>query len=182
MFNNQKIRQIRQVLTMDACQTLVFGLVTSHLDYANALYTGLPDCDIAKLQCIQNAAAKLVLNKSKYDSATDALKELHWLPVRFRIIHKLLTLVHKSLKGNAPKYIQELLHKHQPGRDGLRSSNDPGITLTVQKTKCKTFAGKSFSVAGPRLWNSLPHNIRSIDNLDSFKTKLKTHLFRKAFN
>ena len=122
---------------MDACQTLVFGLVTSHLDYANALYIGLPDCDIAKLQHVQNAAAKLVLNKTKYDSATEALKELHWLPIRFRIIHKLSMLVHKSLKGNAPKYFQDLLHIHQPGRDGLRSSNDPRIALTVQRTKCK---------------------------------------------
>ena len=58
MFNLQKIRHIRQVLTMDSCWTLVFGLVTSHLDYANAFYTGLPDCDIAKLQHVQNAAAK----------------------------------------------------------------------------------------------------------------------------
>ena len=182
MFNLQKIRQIRPVLTMDACWTLVFGLVTSHLDYANALYTGLPDCDLAKRQHVQNAAAKLVLNKPKHDSATEALKELHWLLIRFRIIHKLLTLVHKSLKGNAPKYLQELLHKHQPGRDGLRSSNDPAIPLKVKRTKCKTFADRSFSVAGPRLWNSLPHNIRSIDNLDSFKSKLKTHLFREAFN
>ena len=59
MFNHQKIRHIRQVLTMDDCWTLLFGLVTSHLDYANALYTGLPDCGIAKLQHIQNAAAKV---------------------------------------------------------------------------------------------------------------------------
>ena len=182
MFNLQKIRQIRQILTMDACQTLVFGLVISHLDYANALYIGLPDCDTAKLQHAQNAAAKLVLNKTKYDSATEALKELHWLPIRFRFIHKLLTLVHNSPNGKTPKYLQELLHKHYPGRDGLRSSNDPGIALTVQKTKHKTFTDRSFSVAGPRLWNSLPHNIRSIDNLDSFKTKLETHLFREAFN
>ena len=182
MFNLQKIRQIRSVLTMDACWTIVFGLVTSHLDYANALYMGLPDCDLAKLQHVQNAVAKLVLNKSKYDSATQALKELHWLPIKFRIIHKILTLIYKSLKGSAPKYLQELLHKQQPGRDGLRSSNDPAITLKVQRTKCKTFANRSFSVAGPRLWNNLPYNIRSADNLDSFKSKLKTHLFKEAFN
>ena len=60
MFNLQKIRQIRPVLTMDACWTIVFGLVTSHLDYANALYIGLPDCDLAKLQHVQIAVAKLV--------------------------------------------------------------------------------------------------------------------------
>ena len=131
MFNFQKIRHIKQVLTMDACWTLIFGLVTSHLDYANALYIGLLDCDIAKFQHVQNAAAKLVLNKTKYDSATEAPKELHWLPIRFRVIHKLLRLVHKSLKWNAPKHLQDLLHKHQPARDGLRSGNEPGIALTV---------------------------------------------------
>ena len=76
----RRLNRSGTVLTMDACQTLVFQLVTSHLDYANALYIGLPDCGIAKLQCVQNAAAKLVLNKTKYDSATEAFKELHWLP------------------------------------------------------------------------------------------------------
>ena len=182
MFNLQKIRQIRLVLTMDACQTIVFGLVTSHLDYVNALYMGFPDCDLEKLQHVQNAVAKLVLNKSKYESATQALKELYWLSIKFRIFHKILTLGYKSLKGGAPKYLQELLHKQQPGRDGLRSSNEPAITLKVQRTKHKRFADRSFSVAGPKLWNNLPYNIRSADNLDSFKSKFKTHLFREAFN
>ena len=77
MFNLQKIRHIRHVLTIDACQTLIFGLVTSHLDYASVLYIGLSDCCIAKLQYAQNAAAKVVLNQTKSDSATEALKELH---------------------------------------------------------------------------------------------------------
>ena len=117
IFNLQNIRHIRQVLTIDTYWTLIFGLVTSNLDYAYALYIGLPDCDIAKLQHVQNVAAKVVLNQTKYNSATEALKELHWLPVRFRVIHK--TLVYKSLKGNAPKYLQDLLHEYQPGRDGL---------------------------------------------------------------
>ena len=165
MFNLQKITHIRQVLTMDVPQTLVFELVTSHLDYANALYIGLPDCDIAKLQCFQNVAAKVVLNKTKYDSATEALKELHWLPISFRVIHQLLTLVYESLKGNALRYLHDLLHKYQPGRDGLQSGNALGIVLTVPRTKCKTFADMCFSVAGPKLWNSLPHHIRTINNL-----------------
>ena len=116
MFNLQNIRHVRQVLTIDVCQTLVFGLVTSHFGYANVLYIGLPDCDIAKLQHVQNAAAKVILNKMKYDSATETLKELHWLPVRFRVIYETLTLVYKSLKGNALKYLQDLHHEYQPGR------------------------------------------------------------------
>ena len=50
MYNLQQIRNIRKVLSVGACQTLVHGLVTSHLDYVNAIYCGLPDSDIRKLQ------------------------------------------------------------------------------------------------------------------------------------
>ena len=181
MFNLQKIRHIWQVLTMDACWTLVFGLVTSDWDYANALYLGLPGCDIAKLQHVQNAAAKVVLNKTKYNSATQALKNYTGCQLGSGS-SMLLTLVYKSLKGMHKNTFQDLLLEHQPSRDGLRFGNEPGIALIVPRTKCKTFADRSFSVAGPRLWNSQPHHIRTIDNLDSFKAKLKTHLFNKAFN
>ena len=50
MYNLQWIRNIRKVPSVGACKTLVHGLVTLHLDYVNALYCGLPDSDIRKLQ------------------------------------------------------------------------------------------------------------------------------------
>ena len=50
MFNIQHIKHIWNTLTQSACQTLVQGLVMAHLDYANALYFGLPDIDVKKLQ------------------------------------------------------------------------------------------------------------------------------------
>ena len=50
MYNLQWIGNIRKVLSVGACQTLVHGLVTLHLDYVTALYCGLPDNDIRKLQ------------------------------------------------------------------------------------------------------------------------------------
>ena len=38
-----------------------------------------------------------------------------------------------------------------------------------------------FQVAAPRLWDSLIDDIRSIQNLDVFKNKIKTLLFREVF-
>ena len=55
--------------------------------------------------------AKLVLNKHKYDRPTECLKQLHWLPIKQQIQHKILVIRQKSLNGKAPKYIQELLKK-----------------------------------------------------------------------
>ena len=77
MINLQRIKAIRRILTVEATETLVCGLVTSHLDYSNAVLYGLPKVDIQKLQRVQNCAAKLILNKHKYNSNVSALKELH---------------------------------------------------------------------------------------------------------
>ena len=72
-------------LTIQACITLVLGLVMSHLDYANSAFISLQASDINKMQRVQNAAAKFVLNLKRMDSSTEALKTLHWLPIKFRI-------------------------------------------------------------------------------------------------
>ena len=81
MLNLHRIKMIREYLDVDTCHTLVLGLVMSHLDYANSLYQGLPEVTLRKLQMVQNMAAKLVLNHDRLSSATEARKELHWLPI-----------------------------------------------------------------------------------------------------
>ena len=46
MFNLFRICSIRQYLTQEPTQVLVSSLVMSHIDYANSLLMGLPQCDI----------------------------------------------------------------------------------------------------------------------------------------
>ena len=88
---------------------LVNELVTSHLDFYNSIFMGLPKSDINLMQRVHNAAAKLVLKYcSKYSSATHALEILHWLPVEQRIISKVLIVVHKCLHNQAPEYLKSL--------------------------------------------------------------------------
>ena len=45
-----------------------------------------------------------------------------------------------------------------------------------------TLGDRSFHVAAPKLWNSLPKETRNILIIDSFKKAIKTFLFSKAFN
>lgn len=176
MGNLQKLRTIRKCLTMGAAKTIALGLVISHLDYANALYAGLPDTDVKKLQRIQNMTAKIVIGVGKYDSSTAALKSLHWLPVHLRIQYKVLTLVFKCIHGSAPGYLCDMIRLSNVTRSGLRSETGQNI-LNVPFTKRKTFADRTFSVFGPKQWNSLPGEMRSMNNYATFKSKLKTYLF-----
>ena len=80
MWNLQWLKPLRPSLTVQACMTLVLGLVISHLDYVNSAFIGLPTSDINKMQRVQNAAAKLVLNLNRMDSSTEALKNYFGCP------------------------------------------------------------------------------------------------------
>ena len=79
------IKRISQFLPRDKLEMVLHAFVTSRIDYCNGLLYGLPDCEIAKLQRVQNAAARLLMSCKKYDHMTPVLITLHWLPVRYRI-------------------------------------------------------------------------------------------------
>ena len=119
MTNLQMIKFLCPSLTQETAHMLVRGLVTSHLDYCNVIFAGLPNVLLKTLQKVQNIAAKLVLGYSKYDSSKMALNTLHWLPVKKRIDFKILSLVHKCLYGEAPENLKNLLIMQHGGRDGL---------------------------------------------------------------
>ena len=171
MFNLFRICSIRQYLTQEATQVLVSSLVMSHIDYANSLLMGLPQCDIQKLQTIQNMAAKLTLRRTKYNSCMVAFIDLHWPPIRECIEFKVLTLVHQSFDHKAPLYLSEMLKRKDERRSGLRSNAQVRL-LEVPRTSKKTFACRAFSIFGPTKWNALPNNIRSIQDNELFRKKL----------
>ena len=106
----------------------------------------------------------------KCDSITPVLKELHRLPMHTRIIFKLLVLTYRSIRGITPQYLSALLRSHQPSRT-LRSASQ--ALLTVDRTRLDTYESRAFSVAGPALWNELPHAIKCAETLSSFKSQLK---------
>ena len=176
-YHLKNISAIRHLLSEEAAEKLIHAFVTSRLDSGNSLLFGVPELHIRKLQRCQNAAARLLTRKKKTDSISAILKEKHWLPIRQRIDFKILCYVHKCCFGSAPTYLKDLIIINQNTR--LRSSSH--TTLTVPRTKTVSFGPRSFSSAGPALWNALPTELRAMQNYDTFKTHLKTHLFTKAF-
>ena len=139
MFNLIRIKRLRSYLTESMCNILVMSLVMSHIDYANSILMKLPDCVLGQMQRVQDIAAKIVMEKSKYDSSTQCHKALHWLPIRAHIEHKLLTLVHKCVHGEAPQYLEDLISEQKSNRQGLRSANEYK-KLSVPSTRRSTFA------------------------------------------
>ena len=66
----------------------VIAFKSSKLDHRNSLLHGLPKYLLARLQAVQNAAARVVTLTPKHVHITPILINLHWLPVEFRITFK----------------------------------------------------------------------------------------------
>ena len=176
-FHLRNISSIRDSLTDEATIQLVHAFVSSRIDYCNPLLYGIPEYAIKKLQRVQNLAARVVTRSSKYSSITPTLKKLHWLPVKYRIIFKVVLLTFKALHGLAPNYSRTLLQSYIPSRS-LRS--ETGNLLIMPKARRK-LGCQSFAVAPPKLWNDLPVNIRTTTSIVSFRSSLKTHVFKLAY-
>ena len=109
---------------------------------------------------------------------------LRFFPALSRIyITVLLTVynVQLCIYGNSfrecffrkPSYLADLIMPYHPSRN-LRSS---GTNLLSVPDIRSEIGRRSFSYAAPKLWNSLPPDLRSCTCISTFQGKLKTHLF-----
>ncbi|KAF7243157.1 Ephrin type-A receptor 4 [Varanus komodoensis] len=117
------IHQLRPYLENDCLATVTHALVTSRLDFCNALYVGLPLKTVRILQLVQNRAARLLTGTGRYVHMTPVLRQLHWLPIEVRAQFKVLVMTYKALNGLGPGYLKERLHPYMPSRP-LRSAEE----------------------------------------------------------
>ena len=158
---------------------LVSTLVLSQLDYLNSILTRALITTTKPYQKIQNFAAKVAYKKSKIEDIYICLRELHWLPIKYRSIFKLLTIVYNTLHGNAPGYLKEKLKQKQFPKL-TRKSTSSCVTLDIPFNRKKSLADRGFSYAAAIYWNDLPDHIRTAEN-KKFKSQQKTHFFKLAF-
>ena len=174
----RRISAIRPFLTTSATATLVCSRVLSRIDYCNSLLAGITSDQIARLQRILNNSARLIFRKKRSEHVTPMLISLHWLPIKQRIEYKLATLAFRYFDGTLPPYLSHCLSSYTPHRS-LRSSSDK--LLCVPRVNLKSAGARSFQYQAPCVWNSVPIQTRLSPSLTSFKSSLKTHLFRNAF-
>jgi hypothetical protein len=171
----RSISRIKRYLDQATLEKVVHAFVTSKLDYCNSLLLGAPAKIMARVQRIQNAAARIVSGTPIHHHITPVLRELNWLPVEKRVMYKVLLIVFKIIHGTGPSYLNVLTSRDVTLSRTLRHSNSN--MLNVAFTPSSFVYHRSFTFAAPRIWNTLPSNLRCCDELNVFKTRLKTYLF-----
>ena len=130
-FALHKIGRIRPYLSLKSTEKCVHDHVLSRINYCNGILFGLPDNQIQKLQRVQNAAARLVTRAKKHGHVSPILYQLHWLPLRYRIQFKIVSLVFLCINDLAPSYLQKLLIQYRPSRNLISQSKSSFVSPRI---------------------------------------------------
>ena len=163
------------------------ALIASRLDYCNSALYQLNTTATKTLQSVLHSAARLIMRKRKFERITLTFRDdLHWLPVRERIVFKLCSIIFKCRHQTALQYLQELcipvtaiVHVQVAAIYALLLSHGD---LQVLACRTSSFGPRSFAACAPKLWNSLPPSLRDPTlSLTLFCSRLNTHLFSLAY-
>jgi hypothetical protein len=128
------LRRIRRSINKSTAISLANALVSSRLDYCNSLFFSLTKKELGRLQSIQNTLCRIVCRLPKWSgtkpaSISKALRFLHWLPIKSRILFKLHIITYKTFNTGIPIYLREHIVPYTTSRKTRRS--DPAQKISV---------------------------------------------------
>ena len=153
-------------------------------DYCNAVLFGIPDRVVQQLQMVMNAATRFVARIGNFAHITPVLRDvLHSLPVSKRTQFKVALLAFDCVRGMGPTYFTCFCVpvSDNTARSSLRYAQRGDLFEVVPRTRTK-LGTRSFRVAAPTVWNSLPTELRSTSvSRDTFKSRLKSHFYADVY-
>jgi len=140
-------------------------IIAPHFDYCNVVWGTCNKSLKYKLQVLQNRAAKIITRTNRYGSSTQALIDLNWKNLDDKLYFNEAVTMFKIVNQQAPSYLSKRFTKKE-SRYYTRNAND--LYMNKPNTEYKK---RSLSYRGANLWNSLDENVKSTDDLKSFKQR-----------
>jgi hypothetical protein len=131
---------------------------------------GITKDQLLRLQSILNYGIKIIENLNRRDNINADLRQRGWLSVESRIKYRIGQIVYTALRHGLPKSLSSLL-EFQKTPYSLRSQVNESLVLPRTSTKT---GDRAFSVAGAKVFNAIPADIRLSGT--KFKVNLKNHL------
>ena len=111
----RNLRHIENCTPLKMKVMLISNLILDTLDYCNAVLACATAKDLKPLQKIQNHAVRFAFRLKRREHITPYLKQLHFLPVKYRIMFKLCLISYDILNRISPSYFKtDLFETYQP--------------------------------------------------------------------
>ena len=144
-------------------------------DFGCVVWGNTTNANLTRLVKLQKQAARMILKADFMTLSDQFFEELNWLPFPKRVQYHTCLMVYKSIAGQAPDYISSMLTYLSEHHE--RQTRSAVLDLLHIPRSHSAFFDRAFSVQGPKLWNSLPADIRNSTSINRFKRKLKRYLF-----
>ena len=171
-----QINRVKHVFDKKTLKLVINALVFSRLFYCSSVWSNTAKTNVNKLQLVQNFAARIVVNKRKYDHVTPILKSLNWLPVKDQLYFRDAVLAFKCMSGLAPGYLSDKLitRSNVSNQKNQKFTDDINIPLFRSTTGKKTFHYRIVNI-----WNTLDNNIKLTIDVNTFRNKVRGTLLDK---
>ena len=163
------LKCVRHKLPSQIMRSLYFSLVNPYYEYGNIVWAVNNSVSLQKLFITQKKAIRIISNAKWREHTHPIFRSLHILKIDE--IHKLQVacFMFRVCKGFVPSYFSSIFcFNADVHHYNTRHASD--YHITVHRT---TLLKYTIRIAGPLIWNSIDYNIRSSNNISSFRSRLK---------
>ena len=152
------LRRMKEYVFISTLIKVYNGIILPHFDYCSLVWDECADYLLAKLQKLQNRAARVITGSSYKTNSEDILSELNWQPLkeRFRIKKAMFAY---NVRNN-DKLPQSMINKFKT-KDNSNYNLRNNYTDFVLKKPKTNFMKKSISYSAASLWNKLPKSAKT---------------------
>ena len=157
---SKKVKQLRRFKSLPSqiLEQIYFKDILPSVTYGISVWGNCSEAKLGSLEKIHLSAAKLIFKQRIPPS---------WKSISYLYKKRLLCLTHKAYYGLCPDQVATIIKK-SPNLRNMRDS----FKLTLDRPNCNV--GKlSFKHRSAMAWNSLPKSVKSIEDHNSFKNKLR---------
>ena len=147
---------------------LMESFILSNINYCPLVWHFCSKRDTDKMEKIQKSALRIVLDDYESDYET-LLQKAKMQTLHVGRIKTLAIEIYKTLHSLNQSYIRETFKENSTGRHQLRGK----YNLTVQRYNTVTFGRNSLRFLGPKIWNHLPREFTTAEDLKTLKIFLK---------
>ena len=167
------LRRIRPFCRTNTLKLLYEKTIQPVFDYACSVWCHTKQGNISKLQRAQNYAARIVTGNFDYVNfrSVELLHELNWASVKERCDYFTAVMMFKAIDGLTPAYLTDSIVMASEAHDrNTRLTNSYDVHVPSHNSE---ILKRSFVYNGSVLWNSLRHEVKLADNVNTFKSMYK---------
>ena len=160
---------------MQHLKMLYFSYIHSIIEYSIIVFTCVTDSQCNIIKRLQKKCVRIITNSSSTANSSPLFKQLRILPFKELRDYHIMLFMHKYLNGQQPDIFDGTWqYRHQLHQYNTRNRDELNVDITT-----KNYIFKLPLIQFPLIFNSLPEELKSIQDFKLFKKRIFNYLLNR---